>query len=201
MKKIYSLIEIPRFDQSNEDDPFEDTSNNAEEQLDIAWQEKVFSQSEIEYYSVRENCTNDLHKSYHHTINSAELTKNENGRKIYSYTTADNYAPDDEISSSISATQLRREQEDCIDSMFIMADIKTEVVLFTLKWNSRENILLVYPDFNCMNINPYYKEVQGDSRQMYHFGIKNLSSKLKLSESKETFQLDATVMDKVDLKP
>ncbi|XP_065095010.1 tectonic-like complex member Mks1 [Ochlerotatus camptorhynchus] len=198
LKKIYSLIEIPRFDQSNEVDPFEAQSNNAEEQLDITWQEKVFSKYEIEYYSIRENCTTDLQKSYHHTINASEFTEQEKGGKIFSYTTADNYALDDEFSVAKRAVQSRSEQEDCFENMFIMADLDTEVVLFTLKWNSKENILLVYPDFNCMSINPYYKEIQGDSRQMYHFGIKNLSCKPKHTGSKETFQIDATLMDKLN---
>ncbi|KXJ74512.1 hypothetical protein RP20_CCG013483 [Aedes albopictus] len=197
LKKIYSLIEIPQFDQSNEANLFDEPSGNAEEQLEIIWQGKVFSQYEIEYYGVRENCSTDLQKSYHNTIKSSGLADRENRGKIFTYTTADNYAPDDELSMAIQISRTRVEQEDDFESMFIMADLASEVVLFTIRWNSKENMLLVYPDFNSMAVNPYYKEIQGDSRQMYHFGIQNLSSALKRSVSRETVQIQDALMAKL----
>ncbi|XP_062565786.1 tectonic-like complex member Mks1 [Armigeres subalbatus] len=197
LKKIYSLIEIPQFDQSCEANLFEEPSNNAEEEMQIGWQEKVFSQNEVEYYSVRENCSNDLQKSYHNTIKSTGLADRENRGKIFTYTTTDNYAPDEELCMAARGIRPGADQEDEYETMFIMADLDSEVVLFTIKWNSKENMLLVYPDFNCMAINPYYKEIQGDSRQMYHFGIQNLCNKLKRSASRETVQIQDALLVKL----
>ncbi|XP_021704143.1 Meckel syndrome type 1 protein isoform X2 [Aedes aegypti] len=197
LKKIYSLIEIPQFDQSSEASLFDEPSSNAEEQLDITWQEKVFSQYEIEYYGVKENCSSDLQKRYHNAIKSSGLADRENRGKIFTYTTDDNYAADDELCLATRVNRSPVEPEDDYESMFIMADLGAEIVLFAIKWNAKENMLLVYPDFNCMAINPYYKEIQGDSRQMYHFGIQDLNSKLKRTVSRETVQIQDALMVKL----
>ncbi|XP_055627712.1 tectonic-like complex member Mks1 [Toxorhynchites rutilus septentrionalis] len=84
-----------------------------------------------------------------------------------------------------------------METMFVMADLDTEELLFSLAWNSTENVLFVYPDFNCMKINPYYKEIQGDSRQMYHFGIKNLSFKKWITCSQETVEIRDVFASKI----
>lgn len=168
-------------------------------QLNISWQEKVFSQYEIDYYGVKNNCITDLQKNYHHIIKSTGLSEQRKNDKIFTYTTADNYSPDEEIfDMAKQATRQRIDQdENAFESMYIMADLDSEVLLFSLRWDATEKLLLIYPDFNCMKINPYYKEIQGDSRQMYHFGIKNLSRKGQFTGSKETVQIQDNLINKV----
>ncbi|XP_058827454.1 tectonic-like complex member Mks1 [Topomyia yanbarensis] len=196
-KQIYSLIEIPNFDQTIEPDAYKEPSNSENEQLVIEWQEKVFSRYELDYYSNKDNCNTDLQKNFHHTIKTSGLIAKDYESKIFTYTTAENYTPDEDLTNvaQISEYQLKQEGTD-FESMFIMADLESEVLLFSIKWNPKEKMLLVYPDFNCMKVNPYYKEIQGDSRQMYHFGIKNLSQKRKLTGSTETVKLQDNLIDK-----
>ncbi|XP_053683794.1 tectonic-like complex member MKS1 [Sabethes cyaneus] len=198
LKKVYSLIEIPRFDQSIEGDLSEEPSNSIEEQLEITWQEKVFSKYEIDYYNIKDNCITQLQKSYHQTIRSSELAdKDENG-KIFTYTAADDYAPDEEFTdlARINKLHLNLVETD-FENMFVMADLDGEILLFSIKWNPQERILLVFPDFNCMKINPYYKEIQGDSRQMYHFGIKNLCHGITLTRTQQTVNLQNNLITKL----
>ncbi|XP_039440472.1 tectonic-like complex member Mks1 [Culex pipiens pallens] len=199
LKKIHSLIEIPRFDQTLEPNILEEQTENEEVQLNISWQEKVFSQYEIDYYGVKNNCITDLQKNYHHIIKSTGLSEQRKNDKIFTYTTADNYSPDEEIfDMAKQATRQRIDQdENAFESMYIMADLDSEVLLFSLRWDPTEKLLLIYPDFNCMKINPYYKEIQGDSRQMYHFGIKNLSRKGQFTGSKETVQIQDNLINKL----
>lgn len=64
-------------------------------------------------------------------------------------------------------------------TMYIMADLDEEVVLFTIKWRSADRLLIIYPDFNEINTNPYFIEIDSDSRHMYHYGIKNLSKTVR----------------------
>ena len=60
-------------------------------------------------------------------------------------------------------------------SMHIMADLGIEVLLFTLNWRENDGTFLIYPDFNDIKSNPYYLEVDVDSRYMYHYSIENIS--------------------------
>ncbi|XP_055599113.1 tectonic-like complex member Mks1 [Uranotaenia lowii] len=198
LKKIYSLIEIPRFDQPNETDACE-TPNCEVEQLDISWQEKVFSRYEIDYFSVRENCSSELQKSYHNMIKSSGLAENRTKEKIFTYTSADNYIPDEElyVTSKIDKRHYEADEME-FEQMYVMADLGSEICLFSIQWNEKEHTLLVYPDFNCMEINPYYKEIQGDSRQMYHFGLQNLTKRNNThSGSKETIHIKDALIDKL----
>ncbi|XP_055628149.1 tectonic-like complex member Mks1 [Toxorhynchites rutilus septentrionalis] len=198
LKKIYSLIEIPRFDSSIDEEPLEEPSNSEEEHLDIAWQEKVFSKSEIDYYSARDNCHTELQNAYYHKIKSSRLTEQKSRGKIFTYTAADNFALDEELCATIGNKTVHLDDEKLnMETMFVMADLDTEELLFSLAWNSTENVLFVYPDFNCMKINPYYKEIQGDSRQMYHFGIKNLSFKKWITCSQETVEIRDVFASKI----
>lgn len=65
------------------------------------------------------------------------------------------------------------------ETMHIMADLDEEVILFTIKWRSADRLLIIYPDFNEINTNPYFIEIDSDSRHMYHYGIKNLSKSVR----------------------
>lgn len=61
------------------------------------------------------------------------------------------------------------------ECMHIMADLKDEILLFTIKYRSSDGLLLIYPDLNNIDVNPYLKEIIGDSRNLYQFSMENLS--------------------------
>ena len=61
------------------------------------------------------------------------------------------------------------------ESMYIMADLKKEILLFSIKYRSSDGLLLIYPDLNNIDINPYLKEIVFDSRNLYQFSMENLS--------------------------
>lgn len=73
------------------------------------------------------------------------------------------------------------------ETMYVMADLvaSVETVLFTIRWNAREGLLLVYPDFNVIHSNPYLKEINADSRHMYQYSLENLSNAATVVEATE----------------
>lgn len=68
------------------------------------------------------------------------------------------------------------------ETMFIMAHLGRDILLFTIKYWSSDKLLLVYPDFNHINVNPYLKENISDSRHSYQFSIENLSSDMRCDD-------------------
>lgn len=65
------------------------------------------------------------------------------------------------------------------ESMYILAELEQELQLFTIKYRSADGLLLVYPDFNNIDVNPYLKEINLDSRHLYQYSIENLSNELQ----------------------
>lgn len=63
-----------------------------------------------------------------------------------------------------------------------MADLEEEVILVVIKYRPSDGLLLIYPDFNNIETNPYLKEIDADSRHMYQYSIENLSTDRKQTE-------------------
>lgn len=61
------------------------------------------------------------------------------------------------------------------ETMYIMADLETETLLFTLKYRSNDGLLLIYPDLNSIEANPYLIEINADTRNLYQFAIEHQS--------------------------
>lgn len=61
------------------------------------------------------------------------------------------------------------------ECMYIMADLSDEILLFSIKYRSNDGLLLIYPDLNNIDANPYLKEIIIDSRHLYQFAMENLS--------------------------
>lgn len=61
------------------------------------------------------------------------------------------------------------------ESMYIMADLKDEIHLFSIKYRSSDGLLLIYPDLNNIDVNPYLKEINFDTRNLYQFAMENSS--------------------------
>lgn len=61
------------------------------------------------------------------------------------------------------------------ETMYIMADLAVETILFTIRWRSKDGLLIVYPDFNSIAANPYLQEIDSDTKHMFHYALENLS--------------------------
>lgn len=61
------------------------------------------------------------------------------------------------------------------ECMHIMADLSEETPLFSISYRSSDGLLLIYPDLNNIDVNPYLKEIIIDSRHLYQFACENLS--------------------------
>ncbi|XP_063696561.1 tectonic-like complex member MKS1 [Culicoides brevitarsis] len=61
------------------------------------------------------------------------------------------------------------------ESYYIMIELHTEMVLITINYRKTDGLLVVFPDFNDFKSNPYMLEVDADTKQMYHFGLQNIS--------------------------
>lgn len=61
------------------------------------------------------------------------------------------------------------------ETMYIMADLGVEIILYTIRWRPHDGLLIVYPDFNSIKINPYLQEIDSGTKHMFHHAIENLS--------------------------
>lgn len=69
------------------------------------------------------------------------------------------------------------------ESMYIMASLGREILLFTIRYRSYDGLLLIYPDFNCIDVNPYLKETITDSRHLYQYALKNMSTDMRSDDN------------------
>ncbi|CAO1421031.1 unnamed protein product [Diamesa tonsa] len=101
LKKLYSIIKIPKFDIiSNAGTNEQQTSNDFEEIVNLNWQQKLFNKFELNYYGLKENCKTELEKKYHQLIKkktSDEDEEPQESRLIFTYTSDDKYIPDEHL--------------------------------------------------------------------------------------------------------
>ncbi|XP_049541253.1 Meckel syndrome type 1 protein-like isoform X2 [Anopheles darlingi] len=166
--KIHSLIDMPNM--GGQIQAFvDDAVDRSMEIKTVKWQEKMFSRFEVDYYILKENCKTERQKKYYHRLKKGSL-----GTSIlFTYVDGDDYYPEDLIACRQS--HLISQLAECkVQSMYLMADLGKEVLLFTIHWFIDHGLLHVYPDFNHLNINPYYQEIRDPSLQMYHYALEKL---------------------------
>lgn len=84
------------------------------------------------------------------------------------------FFPEDANNDEIQRTRFKNLGQ--FECMYIMADLKKEILLFSIKYRSSDGLLLIYPDLNNIDVNPYLKEiVDRDSRNLHQFSMENLS--------------------------
>lgn len=85
------------------------------------------------------------------------------------------------------------------ECMYIMADLKEEILLFSIKYRSSDGLLLIYPDLNNIDANPYLKEIIYDSRNLYQFAMENLSMdcQSEMSQLKNDIELLANKVESI----
>jgi hypothetical protein len=93
LRKLSSLIQIPKYDNHIK---FEDTVENEEELITVGWQEKIFSETEIERYKNKENCKTDVEKNNYRIIRDNNLHDEARTRRtLFTYVSEDKYVPED----------------------------------------------------------------------------------------------------------
>lgn len=89
LKPVKSLIQIGDL-KTNLERPDDDKW----EVIDIKWQEKILSSAEVKRFSIKDNCTTDLHKEYHNLIERYHLNDTHNeDRKIFTIISDDECKP------------------------------------------------------------------------------------------------------------
>lgn len=175
-----------------------DTDDEIESHI-IRWQEKRLSKNEIKYFADKENCQTDAQKEYHQTINRNGLDNYDRVfDKIFTYVSEDSFYPDeddkklsefiqnvndlDDESVSGDLIDMKAEGKERLfkgifgfETMYIMGDLGLEKVLFTIHWRSRDGLLIIYPDFNSIALNPYLQEIDSSTKHMFHFAMENVS--------------------------
>lgn len=212
LKKLYSIIKIPKFEAIQADQP---TSNDIEESVTIRWQQKVFSKTELIYYGEKDNCKSELEKRYHQMISNEPREAG----LIFTYTNVDNYHPPDGFGpTNVKLTKLRANVElkeksdeghsifvhqsqltipsryesgDEFERMFIMADLEPITLLFIIQYRKSDGLFTIFPDFNDME-NGYFLEIDVNSKRMFCFCVENLSltSDARTMELEQKQQLD-----------
>lgn len=77
-------------DLFDSDEEIHDSNYLESEEKTIRWQEKIFSSSEVKFYSEEKNCKSQLQKDYHELITS----ENVQGSRLFTYTADDSYRRD-----------------------------------------------------------------------------------------------------------
>ncbi|XP_053676565.1 tectonic-like complex member Mks1 [Anopheles nili] len=179
IRKIHSLIDVPVLEGLNKK-PNHDQENGSNEIRIIHWQEKIFSSYEKDYYRFKENCKSEHQKQYYQWLKS----DSQNTNILFTYIDGDNYYPDDKDNKNQLTSSPPNSK---FQSMYLMADLGHEVLLFSIYWSPEEQILMVYPDFNEINTNPFYHEMRESNLHMYHYALEKcsptMSSAVKLPDA------------------
>ncbi|KAI7812854.1 Meckel syndrome type 1 protein [Triplophysa rosa] len=72
-----------------------------EEELVVGWQEKLFSQYEVDLYQTESNCQTPLERQYHTEILATERTKRRQNQRVFTYTDFDRFAKWEEQAQSL----------------------------------------------------------------------------------------------------
>ena len=97
--------------------------------------------------------------------------------KIFTYIHTDEFHSIEEEKQNEMYMKLSKlagtENESNLEKMFIMADVECELLLISMIWLIAEKTLIIYPDF--IDIENYYtKEINMDTKLIYHFAVENL---------------------------
>lgn len=185
LQRINSMLKLPKFDRSED---HEDVENPTDIAI-IEWQQKVFSARERKLFADGDRCQTDLHKRYHQQCLLDVDDRDRHNTILFTYIADDEFVPSkkcvlanpEHLSSAGSKTGCSHER---VQIMHVMADLMetVETVLFTIRWYPDAGALLVYPDFNGFDDNPYFKEIDVNSRQLYRYCIENLSKPTAFDE-------------------
>lgn len=86
-----AFIPLPQFNSDLNDPEVHDGTvpSFESEERTFSWQEKVFSKTELRFYSNADNCNTSLQQKYHRLVSQIDHEKES---RLFSYTEADGYS-------------------------------------------------------------------------------------------------------------
>lgn len=209
-----TLIKVPKYLHTKTDRNTQ--LNETEDEIEshtLLWQEKRLSKKELTFFADKDNCQTDAQKEYHQTIKRYGLDNDEKSfDKIFTYGTEDSFDADDDKKLNELVQRVNELDEESLsgdliaskgggkerlfqgifgfETMYIMADFAVETILFTIRWRSRDGLLIVYPDFNSIATNPYLQEIHTDTKHLFHYALENLSEDYANNEDHITNEIE-----------
>ncbi|KTF83614.1 hypothetical protein cypCar_00020006 [Cyprinus carpio] len=166
------------------------------EELVVGWQEKFFSQYEMDLYQTESNCQTPLERQYHTEIMGMERSKRRQNQRIFTYTDFDRFSKWEEQAQSLlipaqptptllaerMANVRHRRQE----RRPVLGLKENEYVLCTIKSDSN-GVITIKPDFNnnrgaYRQDLPLLLETQGEKREVWRLYLENASSHIRAEE-------------------
>ncbi|XP_017717090.1 PREDICTED: Meckel syndrome type 1 protein isoform X2 [Rhinopithecus bieti] len=154
-----------------------------EEEIVIGWQEKLFSQFEVDLYQNEAACQSPLDYQYRQEILKLENSGGKKNRRIFTYTDSDRYTNLEEHCQRMTTAasevpsflvermaNVRRRRQ---DRRGMLGYKKYEHVLCTLKVDSN-GVITVKPDFTGLK-GPYRIETEGEKQELWKYTIDNVS--------------------------
>ncbi|KAL6463375.1 hypothetical protein MHYP_G00277660 [Metynnis hypsauchen] len=169
-----------------------------EEELVVGWQEKFFSQYEVDLYQTESVCQTPLEKQYHAEIVAMEKSKKRRNQRIFTYTDFDRYTNWEEQAQSLMTPaqtrptfladrmaniRHRRQERRPVDTNVPKTHLgpvgklglkENEYVLCTVRADSN-GVITLKPDFNN-NRGPYRLETEGEKREVWRLYLENMSA-------------------------
>uniref|UniRef100_A0A3Q1MGC4 MKS transition zone complex subunit 1 n=1 Tax=Bos taurus TaxID=9913 RepID=A0A3Q1MGC4_BOVIN len=155
-----------------------------EEEVVIGWQEKLFSQFEVDLYQNEAACQSPLDHQYRQEILKLEDAGGRKNRRIFTYTDSDRYTNLEEHCQKMTTAasempsflvermaNVRRRRQDRRGTLGYK---KHEHVLCTLKVDSN-GVITVKPDFTGSK-GPYRIETEGEKQELWKYTVDNVSS-------------------------
>uniref|UniRef100_A0A4W2IG14 MKS transition zone complex subunit 1 n=1 Tax=Bos indicus x Bos taurus TaxID=30522 RepID=A0A4W2IG14_BOBOX len=155
-----------------------------EEEVVIGWQEKLFSQFEVDLYQNEAACQSPLDHQYRQEILKLEDSGGRKNRRIFTYTDSDRYTNLEEHCQKMTTAasempsflvermaNVRRRRQDRRGTLGYK---KHEHVLCTLKVDSN-GVITVKPDFTGSK-GPYRIETEGEKQELWKYTVDNVSS-------------------------
>ncbi|XP_067393772.1 tectonic-like complex member MKS1 isoform X2 [Emydura macquarii macquarii] len=164
--------------------------DDEEEEAVIGWQEKLFSQFEVDLYQHESACQTPLDRQYHQEILKLEKSGGRKNHRIFTYTDHDRFTNLEEhcqkVTSSVQEVpsylakrmaNLRRRRQDRRPAL---GQREYEHVLCTIKVDNN-GVITVKPDFTGTK-GAYRIEVDGEKRELWKYILENASAPVQREE-------------------
>uniref|UniRef100_A0A8C8DED2 MKS transition zone complex subunit 1 n=1 Tax=Oncorhynchus tshawytscha TaxID=74940 RepID=A0A8C8DED2_ONCTS len=161
-----------------------------DEELVVGWQEKLFSQYEVDLFQSESVCQTPLERQYHTEIMAQERTRGRRNRRIFTYTDFDRFTNWEGHSQSM-VTQVKSNPTFLAERMAnvrhrrqdrrpVLGQKEKECLLCTIRADGN-GVVTIKPDFNKAK-EPYRVETEGEKREVWRLTLENVSEGIRPEE-------------------
>ncbi|XP_055370397.1 Meckel syndrome type 1 protein isoform X3 [Betta splendens] len=180
--------------------PSQGHRDDNEEELLVGWQEKFFSQYEMELFQNEAACQTPLDRQYHTEVKALNRTKGRKNNRIFTYTDHDRYTnclslhqlqqstdllATTKASPTFLAQRMASVRHRRQDRRTMLGLKENECLLVTIKTDGNGTVILK-PDFN-KDKDPYRIVTEGEKKEVWRLTVENVSTVMK-PEDKEREQ-------------